>query len=28
LLRRHRLRHGRPTDMVVMGVLDEEHRSD
>jgi RimJ/RimL family protein N-acetyltransferase len=28
LLRRHRLRHGRPTDMVVMGVLDEERRSD
>ena len=26
LLRRHRLRHGRPTDMVVMGVLDEEYR--
>lgn len=26
LLRRHRLRHGLPTDMVVMGVLDEEYR--
>ena len=25
LLRRHRLRHGEPTDMVVMGVLDEEY---
>src|SRR5215217_474396 len=26
LLRSHRLRHGLPTDMVVMGVLDEEYR--
>ncbi len=25
LLRRHRLRHGQPTDMVVMGILDEEY---
>ena len=27
LLRSHRLRHGLPTDMVVMGVLDEEYRA-
>ncbi len=27
LLRRHRLRHGRPIDMVVMGVLEEEYRA-
>ena len=27
LLRRHRLRHGQPTDMVVMGILDEEYRT-
>lgn len=27
LLRRHRLRHGEPTDMVVMGLLDEEYRA-
>ena len=26
LLRRHRLRYGQPTDMVVMGVLDGEYR--
>ena len=25
LLRRHRLRHGRPTGMVVMGILNEEY---
>ena len=25
LLRRHRLRHGRPTDMVIMGILEEEY---
>ena len=25
LLRRHRLRHGQPTDMVIMGILDEEY---
>ena len=27
LLRRHRLRHGKPVDMVVTGVLDEEYRA-
>jgi ribosomal-protein-alanine N-acetyltransferase len=27
LLRRHRLRHGQPVDMVVMGVLEEEYRA-
>lgn len=27
LLRSHRLRHGLPTDMVVMGILDGEHRA-
>ncbi len=27
LLRRHRLRHGEPTDMVVMGILDAEYRA-
>ncbi|MDP9409085.1 MAG: GNAT family N-acetyltransferase [Actinomycetota bacterium] len=27
LLRRHRLRHGEPTDMVVMGVLDDDYRA-
>ena len=27
LLRGHRLRHGVPTDMVVMGILAEEHRA-
>jgi RimJ/RimL family protein N-acetyltransferase len=27
LLRQHRLRHGQPVDMVVMGVLDEEYRA-
>jgi ribosomal-protein-alanine N-acetyltransferase len=27
LLRHHRLRHGLPADMVVMGVLDEEFRA-
>ena len=26
-LRRHRLRHGQPTDMVVMGILDGEYRA-
>ena len=26
-LRRHRLRHGQPTDMVVMGILEEEYRA-
>ncbi len=26
-LRRHRLRHGQPVDMVVMGILDEEYRA-
>ncbi len=27
LLRRHRLRHGEPTDMAVMGLLEEEYRA-
>jgi RimJ/RimL family protein N-acetyltransferase len=27
LLRRHRLRHDQPVDMVVMGVLEEEYRA-
>ena len=27
LLRGHRLRHGQPTDMVVMSILDEEYRA-
>jgi RimJ/RimL family protein N-acetyltransferase len=27
VLRRHRLRHGRPVDMVVMGILAEEYRT-
>ncbi len=27
LLRRHRLRHGQPVDMVVMGILDEEYNA-
>ncbi len=27
LLRPHRLCHGQPVDMVVMGILDEEYRA-
>ncbi len=26
LLRRHRLWHGQPVDMVIMGILDEDYR--
>ncbi len=25
LLRRHRLRHGQPVDVVMMGILEEEY---
>ena len=27
LLRRHRSRHGRPVDMVMMGILEDEYRA-
>ena len=27
LLRRHRLRHGRPVDMAMMGILEDEYRA-
>jgi len=27
LLRKHRLRHGQPVDMIVMGILEEDYRA-